>query len=91
MEWLQEIREFSSVIEYNRFNKYLFKKLSEGEIEELEPEEYFHGKNPWGENKDRWFKDCSSEGKWRLVPPDFPFKGFFEKIVYPLEGYQENE
>lgn len=91
MEWLQEIKEFSSITEYDRFIKYLSERLYEGEIEEIEPIEYYHGKKPWGENKDRWFKDCSSESVWRLVPPDFPFKGFFEKVVYPLDGYQECE
>jgi hypothetical protein len=91
MEWLQEIKEFSSITEYDRFKKYLSERLSEGEIEEIEPKEYYQEKNLWGENKDRWFKDCSSKGVWRLVPPDFPFKGFFEKVFFPLDGYQEYE
>lgn len=91
MEWLKEIEEFKSIIEYNKFVKYISDRLSEREIIEIEPKEYYHGKNLWGENKDRWFKDCSTNDLWRLVPPDFPFKGFFEKVIYPIEGYQESE
>ena len=88
MSWLQEIKEFNSHFEYERFTKYLVEKLSEHGLEEIEPQEYYHGKSPFGLNKDRWFRDCSSEDIWRLVPPDYPFKGFFKKVVYPLEGYK---
>lgn len=89
MDWLEEIKGFESQNEYERFLKYLSDRLAEGELKEVEPKEYFHGYNPWGMNRDRWFKDRSSEDIWRLVPPDFPFKGFFEKVVYPLDGYKE--
>ena len=91
MNWLEEIKEFSSHSEYERFTKYLTERLSEEEIEEVEPKEYYHGKSSFGLDEDRWFKDCSSEDIWRLVPPDYPFKGFFEKVEYPLEGYQGNK
>jgi len=33
--------------------------------------------------------DKSNNEIWRLVPPDFPFKGFFRKVVYPLDGYKK--
>jgi hypothetical protein len=90
MNWLEPITEFNSISEYNQFILYLSKRLSENEIEEIEPKEYFHGKSPYGLNKDRWFRDCSCQDIWRLVPPDFPFKGFFEKVEYPLKGYKSS-
>jgi hypothetical protein len=91
MDWLEPITEFNSISEYKQFIQNLSKRLSENEIEEIEPIEYYHGKSPYGLNKDRWFRDCSSEDVWRLVPPDFPFKGFFDKVVYPLDGYKTSK
>jgi hypothetical protein len=88
MNWLEEIKEFNSHSEYEKFIKYLAIRLIENEIEEIEPKEYYHGKNSFGLNKDRWFKDSLSKDIWRLVPPDYPFKGFFEKVKYPLDGYK---
>lgn len=90
MSWLIEIKEFNSMSEYERFENYISQKLSEGEIKEIEPEEYYHGKSPYGLNYDRWFKDCSSDDVWRLIPPDYPFKGLFEKVEYPLKGFKKN-
>lgn len=89
MTWLEEINEFNSFSEYERFIEYLSKRISENEIEEIEPQEYYSGKSPYGLNNDRWFKDNSNNEIWRLVPPDFPFKGFFKKVIYPLEGYKK--
>lgn len=28
----------------------------------------------------RWFEDIETNEIWRLVPPDFPFKGLWEKV-----------
>ena len=88
MNWLEEIKEFNTHSEYEKFIKYLTTRLIENEIEEIEPKEYYQGKSSFGLNKDRWFKDHLSEDIWRLVPPDYPFKGFFEKVIYPLDGYK---
>ena len=46
MSWLKEIKEFSSLSEYERFTDYLAGRLSEDELEEIEPKEYYHGKSP---------------------------------------------
>jgi len=89
MCWLKKIKEFTSYSEYERFAKYLADRLNEGEIEEIEPKEYYHGKSMLGINEDRWFKERSYGDIWRLVPPDYPFKGFFEKVEYPLDGYKK--
>lgn len=89
MSFLNEIKEFSSYSEFERFVEYLACRLSENEIEEIEPKEYYHGKSSFGLNGDRWFKESLSGDVWRLIPPDYPFKGFFENVIYPLEGYKE--
>jgi hypothetical protein len=28
----------------------------------------------------RWFEDAETKEIWRLIPPDFPFRGLFEKV-----------
>ena len=88
MDWLKEIIEFSSNLEFESFESYLNKRLFENELEEIEPVEYYHGRSPFGLNKDRWFRESLNGDIWRLVPPDYPFKGFFEKVVYPLDNYK---
>jgi hypothetical protein len=84
MDWLNEINKFESFSEYRRFVKYIADRISENEIEEIEPKEYFSGRVEGLEN-DRWFKDKSSDDIWRLIPPDFPFQVFFRKVKYPLD------
>lgn len=78
--WLKEIIEFNSLYEFNMFEKYISDRLDEGEMEEIEPKFYFHGKSDHFKNDDRWFEDYASNEVWRLVPPDFPFKGFFQHV-----------
>jgi hypothetical protein len=89
MNWLEEIIEFSSYSEFESFENFLKTRLFEKELEEIEPQEYFHGQSPFGLNKDRWFRNCSNDDLWRLIPPDYPFKGFFKKVTYPLDNYKK--
>lgn len=28
----------------------------------------------------RWFEDAETKEIWRLIPPDFPFRGLLEKV-----------
>ena len=77
-DWLQEIDSFRSPDEFSRFKSYLADRLSEGEIIEIDPESpSFYHNSP---EPERWFKDTSTKKKWRLVAPDFPFKGNFKKV-----------
>ena len=85
MSWLAEIEEFKSYSEFKRFKKYLSKRLMENEIKETKVKEFYFGENKYDNLKERWFKDCSSNDIWRLVPPEFPFKGFFKKVIFPLD------
>ena len=85
MSWLKEIKEFKSYLEFHQFVKYLDDRLAEKELNEIEPKVYFHGKSQLGLDEDRWFQANSSLDVWRLVPPDFPFKGLFERVHNPFE------
>jgi hypothetical protein len=83
MDWLYEIEEFKSVSELDRFREYISDRVKEGELSEITPEEHYFGRNHF--SKDRWFRKADTDEVWRLVHPDFPFKGFFKKVKYPLD------
>ena len=77
MVW-EEIHGFSSLGEFRRFEAYIEKQVSDREAEELEPDpEYGKGEIFGG----RWFRDVESGQVWRLLEPDFPFKGLWEPVV----------
>lgn len=80
MIMLHDIKEFNSPNEFNRFVKYVSGLLQEGKLEEVEPQTTYLGNDLSDVQKERWFKDKSSNDIWRLVPPDFPFKGLFKKV-----------
>jgi hypothetical protein len=73
----KEIHGFDSPREYTRFLRYLEGQVEVGAVREVEPqEEYSKGEIYGG----RWFEDVASREVWRLVPPDFPFKGLWEPV-----------
>ncbi|MDX5349068.1 MAG: hypothetical protein LPK19_17700 [Hymenobacteraceae bacterium] len=74
-DW-EEIHEFTSLEEFERFISFLNSLLKESKIIEIPAESYYITSNEW--NKERWF--ICGKTKWRLVPPDFPFKGLFIKV-----------
>jgi hypothetical protein len=83
MVW-EEIHGFASPGEYERFVRYLESQVRSGEAEELVSDlRYCKGQIYGG----RWFKDIESGQIWRLVQPDFPFKGLWEPIMNP-RAYQ---
>ena len=81
---LEEIHGFQCLSEYERFVLWINKFVRNGAIEEIDVSkpylsdisDSFFGEL-FGE---RWFKDKSTGLIWRLVPPDFPFKGTFEQV-----------
>jgi hypothetical protein len=77
MIW-KEIHGFSSPGEFHRFKVYIEKQVIDGDAEELVSDpEYGKGEIFGG----RWFRDVESGEVWRLVEPDFPFKGLWEPVV----------
>lgn len=73
----EEIHGFQSLGEYQRFVQYIESQIRLGQAEEVEPEPNYHKDFVYG---GRWFKDIRSDEIWRLVPPDFPFRGLWEPI-----------
>ena len=73
---LEEIYEFQCLSEYERFVLWINKFVRDGAIEEIDVSERYIGAT----FSERWFKDKSTGLIWRLVAPDFPFKGTFEQV-----------
>lgn len=76
-DW-DEIHGFSSSGEYERFVKYIEGQVRLGQAEELIADQNYEKGMVYG---GRWFKDINSGQIWRLVPPDFPFKGLWEPVL----------
>lgn len=73
----EEIHGFSSPSEYVRFIKYIEQQVTLAQAEELPADPNYGEGEIFG---GRWFKDIVSGQVWRLVPPDFPFKGLWEPV-----------
>jgi hypothetical protein len=73
----EEIRGFSSPGEYERFCTYIEKQVAAGTARECIVDPGFERDRIKG---GRWFEYLDTKAIWRLVPPDFPFKGLWERI-----------
>jgi hypothetical protein len=73
----EEIHGFESPGEYNTFVRYIESLVKSREIEEVDPDPTYGRGEIYG---GRWFKDLETEEVWRLVPPDFPFRGLWEPV-----------
>jgi hypothetical protein len=72
-----EIHGFCSPQEYTRFVQFIEGQIKAGHVIEIEPDpDYGYGEVYGG----RWFKHNYSEKVWRLIEPDFPFKGLWEPV-----------
>jgi len=73
----EEIRGFDSPGEYERFCAHIEGQVASGLVWERIPDpDYEKGKIIGG----RWFEDLETQEIWRLVPPDFPFRGLWERV-----------
>lgn len=75
-QW-EEIRGFSSPGEYDRFVAFLREQLVAGSAEEIDPDPDYGAGEVYG---GRWIRDPGTGEVWRLVPPDPPFRGLWEKV-----------
>jgi hypothetical protein len=76
MMW-EEIRGFTSPAEYDQFVRYIEEQVSSGAARE-KPVDALYGKGMiYG---GRWFEEVETSAVWRLVPPDFPFRGIWEPV-----------
>lgn len=73
----EEIHGFSSPNEYDRFVLYIENQVRSGYAKELDCEQTYGKGQIFG---GRWFQDIGSGEVWRLVPPDYPFKGLWEPV-----------
>ncbi len=73
----REIHGFNSPYEFNKFIFLIEDMVAKKTVEEIAIDlEYSKGEIYGG----RWFINKANGEKWRLVSPDFPFKGLWEKI-----------
>lgn len=73
----EEIHGFQSPGEYRRFVAYIEKQVGDGFVIEVPVgPDYGPGKLFGG----RWFRDLESGEVWRLIPPDPPFCGVWERV-----------
>lgn len=73
----EEIHGFQSPAEYQRFVRYIEDQVQAGHAKEIVPVPDYHKGFVFG---GRWFQDVGSAEIWRLVPPDFPFRGVWEPV-----------
>lgn len=73
----EEIHGFSSPNEYDRFVKYIEAQVSQGQAVEVPVNPHYGAGEIYG---GRWFRERDSDQVWRMVAPDFPFKGLWEPV-----------
>jgi hypothetical protein len=73
-----EIRGFQSPGEHARFVRCIEDHVRSGHARELVVDpDYGRGEIYGG----RWFEDLRTGAMWRLVPPDFPFRGVWVRVT----------
>ena len=72
-ELWQEIHGFGSPTEYQSFEQWLDEQVTGGHAEEM-PVLVPYGM-PY--SPERWFRRSGTTTTWRLVGPDYPFRGVF--------------
>lgn len=72
---LDEIDEFLSISEFERFQKFIDGMVSEGDLTEVGVQK------PYAGFPEQWFQCKVCHQVWRLVHPDFPFKGIWNKVI----------
>lgn len=74
----EEIRGFNPPKEYAQFVRYIEGQVFAGVAREREADPHYGKGMIFG---GRWFEDIETREVWRLVAPDFPFRGLWEPIV----------
>jgi len=76
-QW-EEIHGFTSLIEFNNFVKYIQNQIKEGLVEEIEVDLNYGAGLIYG---GRWFRCKGCNDIWRLINPDPPFRGLWERVI----------
>ena len=77
----EEIHGFTSPSEYTRFVKYIEQQVADLQAEEIIPNPNYGKGEIYG---GRWFRHVNCLQVWRLVEPDYPFKGLWEPVEHTL-------
>lgn len=85
--FLEEIHGFESPGEFDRFVSYLENQKNENSLEEIIPDKNYEKGLIYG---GRWFRCFCCNEIWRLVSPDFPFKGLWERVEKKLNGNNQH-
>lgn len=72
-----EIHGFESPAEYSRFVDFVERQVSLGVSVEVSVDPGYGVGQIYG---GRWFRHNESGEIWRLVEPDFPFRGVWERV-----------
>lgn len=72
----ERISDFDGWNEFNRFESWLREQISNSEAKEVAVLKPYNA----GGLKERWFIHKPTEQIWRLVSPEPPFAGLFEKV-----------
>lgn len=72
----ERVDGFYSPTHFEKFEKSIKQMISEGLVKDI-PVEGFYSVVKYEE---RWVQ-CPNGDIWRMVTPDFPFPGVFEKVV----------
>jgi len=75
----EEIHGFTLPSEYNRFVKYIETQIHHNKVEEIEIDSNYEFGEIYG---GRWFKYLDTGEIWRLIVPDFPFRGLWEPVYF---------
>ena len=71
---LEIIDEFRSIGEFERFQKYIEELFKDGDLIEVPVQKKYAG------FVEQWYKCPGCQQIWRLVHPDFPFKGIWDIV-----------
>jgi hypothetical protein len=74
----EKIDDFQNINEFNRFVGWLNEQVKSGEAEEIPTGELYL--EEYAGFQEKWFRHIGSGEIWRLVWPDAPFTGLFERV-----------
>jgi len=74
----EEIHGFASPGEYKRFLAYLKNQCEVNILKEIPPDPTYNKGEIYGGT---WFKELETGYIWRLLEPDPPFYGLWERVV----------
>ncbi|MCZ8208819.1 MAG: hypothetical protein O9270_11590 [Aquidulcibacter sp.] len=73
----EKIDDFQALSEFNRFASWMNEQVAAGEAGEILVTAPYLDATTFEE---KWFRHNDSGQTWRLVLPDFPFTGLFERV-----------